>query len=88
MTPQEEKEAAARERKAEVNNAWQRLALSPDFKLVFEKDIQIQYNPLAPSFLEKEDFNPYAAACRDGSRQVISHIHRRLVDAKKATEQD
>jgi len=87
MSPEEkqkQREADATERKRRLKHAWQKMAASPEFQLIFEKDIQIEFNPFSPSFLASEGFNPHAAACRDGHRQVIAHIHKQILKANKS----
>ena len=87
MTPEEkqkQREADATERKRQLKHAWQVVAASPEFKLIFEQDIQIEFNPFSPSFLASEGFNAHAAACRDGHRQVIAHIHKQILKANKS----
>lgn len=87
MTPEEkqkQREDDAQERKRQLKHAWQIVAASAEFQLVFEKDIQIEFNPFSPSFLASEGFNAHAAACRDGHRQVIAHIHKQILKANKS----
>ena len=77
MTPAEI-EGQRRNREAEVRAAWEVLALNPSFKTVWEKDLQSKFNPLKPSFRSDDAHNTHAAAIRDGEKNVIAHIAKRL----------
>lgn len=88
MTPQEEQEGKRQNQQAAVRQAWQELALDPNFRLVFECDLQVHFNLHKASFDAGSDFNPYAAAQRDGQKQVISHIFRRIARAEDSLDDD
>lgn len=72
---------AKRDRDSRVNAAWDDLALNKALQTVFLDDLQALFSPFSPSF-QGPDYNPYAAAQRDGAKQVIAHIHKRLGAAK------
>jgi len=71
-------EAHRKNREAEVKAAWEALALNPSFKTVWEKDLQSKFNPLRASFRADDGYNTHAAALRDGEKNVIAHIAKRL----------
>lgn len=87
MNP-EEQEAIRKDREAKVRSTWEALAMNPDFKLVFEHDLQVHFPFFSPSFQSGDGFNPHAAAQRDGQKAVIGHIHRRILKAESTLEQD
>jgi len=82
MSPQEEQEAVRKAREVQVREAWQVLADLPEFQTVFELDLQVHFNLHRQSFQSGDDFNVCAAAQRDGQKQVISHIARRVAAGK------
>ena len=87
MTQPEEQEAVRKAREAQVRAAWQVLADSPEFQTVFELDLQVHFNLHRACFQSGDQFNPSAAAQRDGQKQVISHIARRIAAGKVGTEE-
>lgn len=86
MTTQEEQEAIRKDREAQVRAAWQVLAETPEFQTVFELDLQVHFNLHRASFQSGDQFNPCAAAQRDGQKQVISHIAKRVARGKVVEE--
>jgi|GEM_PF-1885224 len=86
MTTQEEQEAVRKDREVRVREAWQVLADSPEFQTVFELDLQVHFNLHRACFQAGDQFNPSAAAQRDGQKQVISHIARRVAAGKVGEE--
>jgi hypothetical protein len=93
MTPAEQKaenerqEAARKQEAAVIASAWDALARSKDFEVVFLRDLQDRFPALEASF-RGPDYNPYAAAQRDGAKEVIGHIWKRLEAAKKRLRDD
>ncbi len=78
MTAIEEIVANRKNREAEIKTAWEALALNPAFRTVWEKDLQSKFNPLRASFRVDDGYNTHAAALRDGEKNVIAHIAKRL----------
>lgn len=87
MTAAEETEARRKDRLARVNDAWAELSLSPAFKTVME-DAQIHFCMFKESFLPTDNFNPHAAAQRDGQKSVLAHFARRLARGVALTEDE
>lgn len=83
MTPEETK----RRRDARVRQAWADLALDPSFRTVFEEDLQLVFNIHHASF-QGPDYNTHAAAVRDGRKEVISYIFRRLAMGQQTLNAD
>lgn len=86
MTTQEEQEAVRKDREARVRAAWQVLVDLPEFQEVFELDLQVHFNLHRSSFQSSDQFNACAAAQRDGQKQVISHIAKRMAVGKIGAE--
>lgn len=72
---------------AKVKAAWADMALSPAFKTVFD-DLQIRFGFLAPSFTADNNYNPTAAAVRDGEKNVLRHIAKKLSLGLAVAEDD
>lgn len=62
----------------EVMSAWLKLAKSKEWQTVWEHDLQRKFNPLKNSFSSSDQWNPVPAAIREGNKEVIAHIGRRL----------
>lgn len=77
-----------REREQRIAYAWQKLAESEAFNIVFKEDLQIAFPPLSEGFKADESWNPIPAAKRDGNRQVIAHIARRLGIANATLDEE
>ena len=77
MTPAEI-EAHRRNREAEVKAAWEVLALNPSFLTAWNKDICPLFLVTGDHFRADDQWNPIAAAKRDGAGAVIKHIAKRL----------
>jgi len=67
-----------KEREQRVAYAWQKLAESEAFDIILKEDLQMAFPPLEASFRADEQWNPIPAAKRDGNREVIAHIAKRL----------
>lgn len=87
MTPAEEIEAKRKDRAARLNAAWAELSMSPAFKTVME-DAQIHFGMFKESFLPTDNYNPHAAAQRDGQKSVLAHFARRLARGVALTEDE
>ena len=85
--PMTETQAKKIDHDAKVKAAWASLALSPEFQTVFT-DLQIRFGFLAPSFSAQDNFNPTAAAVRDGEKNVIRHIAKKLSFGLAVSEDD
>lgn len=72
---------------ATIRHAWAALVGNPHFEKVWTMDLQKQFNLHRPSF-QGPDYNPHAAALKDGQKAVISHIARRLAGAEMLLELD
>lgn len=79
MTPEEQK-IEREKREDKIKAAWKALATNKDFTTAFELDLHPRFS--RPCFLEEDNFNPHAAAKRDGQRSVLVHIGRRLATAQ------
>lgn len=77
-----------REREQRVAYAWQKLAESESFNIIFKEDLQLAFPPLGDGFKADESWNPIPAAKRDGNRQVIAHIARRLGIANAVLDEE
>ena len=77
-----------REREQRIALAWQKLAESESFDIIFKEDLQILFPPLGDGFKESEQWNAIPAAKRDGNRQVIAHIARRLGIANATLDEE
>lgn len=77
MTEVEQIEAKRKNRQARLNDAWADLATSKAFRLVME-DAQLHFGMFKESFLPTDNFNPHAAAQRDGQKSVLTFFARRL----------
>ena len=82
-----ETQAKKLDHEAKVKAAWAALALSPEFQTVFT-DLQIRFGFLAPSFSAQDNFNPTAAAVRDGEKNVLRHIAKKLSFGLAVPEDD
>ena len=89
MTENEEKQRQIlRERQAaRVESAWMALALNKDLNTVLVA-LQFEFRSFYPSFLPSDNYNPHAAALRDGNKHVLNEILRRLAEAKSRLEKD
>jgi len=72
---------------AKVKAAWASLALSPEFQTVFT-DLQIRFGFLEASFTAQNNYNPTAAAVRDGEKNVLRHIAKKLSFGLAVSEDD
>jgi hypothetical protein len=82
-----ETQAKKLDHEAKVKTAWASIALSPEFQTVFT-DLQIRFGFLAPSFSAQDNFNPTAAAVRDGEKNVLRHIAKKLSFGLAVSEDD
>lgn len=82
-----ETQAKKLDHEAKVKAAWASLALFPEFQTVFT-DLQIRFGFLAPSFSAQDNFNPTAAAVRDGEKNVLRHIAKKLSFGLAVSEDD
>lgn len=82
-----ETQAKKLDHEAKVKSAWASIALSPEFQTVFT-DLQIRFGFLAPSFSAQDNFNPTAAAVRDGEKNVLRHIAKKLSFGLAVSEDD
>ena len=82
-----ETQAKKLDHEAKVKAAWAALALSPEFQTVFT-DLQIRFGFIAPSFSAQDNFNPTAAAVRDGEKNVLRHIAKKLSFGLAVSEDD
>jgi len=73
MTEAEQIEAKRKDRQARLNDAWADLATSKSFRLVME-DAQLHFGMFKESFLPTDNFNPHAAAQRDGQALLSLHL--------------
>ena len=72
---------------AKVKAAWAELALSPAFKTAFES-MQVHFDFLGPSFAKADGYNPVPAAMRDGEKNVLRHIAKKLSLGLAVAEDD
>lgn len=77
-----------REREQRIAYAWQKLAESESFGIIFKEDLQLAFPPLGEGFKASEQWNAIPAAKRDGNREVIAHIARRLGIANAALDEE
>ena len=80
MSPTEEQEAQRRAREQANAEAWEDLVSSEAFDVVFKWDLQVHFPPFDSCFTS--DGNPYLAAKRDGGKEVIGHIWKRVEAAR------
>jgi hypothetical protein len=70
-----------------LKGAWMVLSINEDFNAAF-LELQIYFGMFQPSFREADSFNPHAAAKRDGNKEVLNEIARRIAAAKNELNAD
>jgi hypothetical protein len=70
-----------------LDGAWFVLSQSVEFEVVMQS-LQIEYAIFKPSFTASDSHNSHAAAQRDGQRQVLNEIMRRIACAKATNDAD
>lgn len=87
MSPEEAKAERERQERA-ILASWRFLATNKEFQIVFERDLQPMFRMFGASFLSEDGFNPHAAAKRDGNKEVLNYIAKRLGWAKASMDDD
>ena len=87
MTKAEEQEAIRKDRLARLNAAWAELALLPAFNVVLAA-AQQHFGMFQPSFSPTDQFNPHAAAQRDGQKSVLAYFLRRHAHGAELAEDE
>lgn len=87
MTPAEEAKAKRKAHKAKLDSAWAELALLPAFDVVLQ-EAQRRFGMFQPVFQPGDNYNPHAAALRDGNKQVLAYFLRRHARGAEITEDD
>jgi hypothetical protein len=78
MKPEDRQAALNRERERQRTiNAYHRVFLGPEGQTVME-DLKRSFGTDHQAFAAAQDFNPIAAAIRDGQRGVVLHIEAML----------
>jgi hypothetical protein len=87
MTDTQQHEARLRE----VAAAWQELATNKAFSTILEKDLQFRWPVFGAAFDSGDNYNPHAAAQRDGRREVVTYLwaqQRRVLSQQDKDEDD
>lgn len=87
MTPAEEIEAKRKDRAAKLNAAWAELSASQAFNLVLTA-AQQHFGMFRPVFQAADNFNPHAAAQRDGQKDVLAYFLRRQARGAELLEDE
>lgn len=87
MTAAEEIEAKRKDRAARLNAAWAELSASQAFNVVLTA-AQQHFGMFRPVFQATDNFNPHAAAQRDGQKDVLAYFLRRQARGAELLEDD
>lgn len=87
MTAAEEIEAKRKDRAARLNAAWAELSGSQAFNLVLTA-AQSHFGMFRPVFQSGDNFNPHAAAQRDGHKDVLAYFLRRQARGAELLEDE
>lgn len=83
-----DEEARKKDREARLDEAWTDLALNKSFKTVFEQHLQQHFSMFGEAFRSGDGYNTHAAAKRDGHKDVLNFIARRLARGKAMLDAD
>jgi hypothetical protein len=86
MTQREQEEQRSN-KLARVNDAWGELSQSEAFQTVMEA-AQLHFGMFSQSFLPTDNFNPHAAAQRDGQKTVLAYFALRSARGAAYTEDE
>lgn len=84
---QQEQEEQRKNKLARVNDAWTELSKSKAFQTVMEA-AQLHFGMFSPAFIATDNYNPHAAAQRDGQKTVLAYFATRSARGTAYTEDE